>query len=1099
MADKTLDFFDRIPERAAEAEVTELNRPWTEERWLLTHPSRTVSITLTDEGKAVWDSINGERTVRDLLATLFQKAGSPVDIETLLARLERDGFIRWKDKSSMLDTEAARFDREMRRVLSRLICTEVRLPTLASFLNRTGRRRGVLVVSSFMIFLYCFLGLIACVGLYVHYSRSTADTDEVYVGLAVQPSDDQRVEIIRQGDRDYIYFTDLTTGQRTLISGDANYALLRVSRSVLLGLALFAVWLMALPFIAQFLYGLGVSKLGLRIHEVAIRFRFGLPSLQVWTEDPVSLTPSAFARLLLARTAIYLGMAGVAVLLLVLSGWEGAPSFVADVLAQLALAALLLGFLSLSPLLPTQAHRSLCSYLRVKRLRRLAFQYLGRELVGFLAWRKKKTIHGKILLVFAAYTCVWTIVAIKLASIIFRSEIPVLLSNALFVESMTAVMITLVVLFVTVAGIVTFVFGSIFFVTWKISHWIWLHAYPRNHKHKVLTNIPVAVGLAFLVWTLPEHVDSGVVGMVVPSLFALSVFFMASAGYRLNGSIWCLPLCAMAIASVGFTYSFVEIAPPSSEIAWRVQLLALVFLTLALLWLQLKASNLVGEEWQLVVGIGVVVFLAFVLPSFSVLSSSALFLVATVLAVGIAAFSRGAYAFPVWISLGLSCLALFGAVAIGRAEEPSVLQATLMLIGGGLWLNAAFGFRQLLADVPVVSPSAVRRRAQSDGERLLNAYLDLRALMRGALAAHLGERLCDRYETRAGDRIDAEEEPGETEKISALALHLDNECHLIFEQVRKIIGRRLLPQLVSAALHRIFWMEREVLVQHVSQVASVVGRDEGEAIDASELLVRLPLFSGLDEDRRMEVASLFQRRRVAAGTTVISQGEPGREFYLIARGTASVEVEDDWGRRRTVAHLVDGDYFGEVALLQDVPRTATVVAQTPLDLFVLGRQDLRTHLTDVSTLSESIKVSVDRLNMLRGISLFRRLPPALVSKAAAWFEPRHVKTGDVIIREGEHGEAFYAILKGSCQVVRQRDDAVEEELARLGPGEYFGEISLILQKPTTATVQAMEPTELLRLPEDRFLAIFRESTFFAESVSRVASRRAIDTAKRVSS
>ena len=426
----------------------------------------------------------------------------------------------------------------------------------------------------------------------------------------------------------------------------------------------------------------------------------------------------------------------------------------------------------------------------------------------------------------------------------------------------------------------------------------------------------------------------------------------------------------------------------------------------------------------------------------------------------------------------------------------SALQILLLCLSAAFWLNMSFGLRHLLASVPRVYSVGVRRRARSDIERLITAYQNLCSLLRDALARHLGEGFLQGLERSWEERLDAEIEVPETEEIATLAVHLDSKCHTMFSRVQKLLGRHLFPSLISDVLHRIYWMEREVLVQHIPTIAAGLDRDQEEAIDPEELLVDLPLFSGLDEGHRKEVASLFRRRRVPEGAQVIGQGEPGSEFYVIAHGTASVEVEDEWGQKRTVAHLAGNDYFGEIALLQDVPRTATVVAQTPLDLFVLGRQDFRTHLTEVSTLAESIEVSVARVNMLRGITLFRRLPPALLTKIASWFELLHAKPGELIIEENQPGEAFYVIQKGLCQVVHRRDEATEEELARLGPGEYFGEISLVLGRPTTATVRALEHTDLLRLPEDRFLAIFRENTFFAESLSKVASRRMVDTTER---
>jgi len=577
----------------------------------------------------------------------------------------------------------------------------------------------------------------------------------------------------------------------------------------------------------------------------------------------------------------------------------------------------------------------------------------------------------------------------------------------------------------------------------------------------------------------------------LPFLFAVSIAFLSAAAARLTGSLWCLPMWGLSIAGAGLGASFVPAGFGTSGTPWLIRSASLAVIVAALLAVRCRLSNPLADR-LFVAFFCVVTLVGLLLTSPFILGALILLLVLESM---FPASSGGQY--PSWISLGLCIVTLVAAIAASSAEgSMSALQILLLCLSAAFWLNMSFGLRHLLASVPRVYSVGVRRRARSDIERLITAYQNLCSLLRDALARHLGEGFLQGLERSWEERLDAEIEVPETEEIATLAVHLDSKCHTMFSRVQKLLGRHLFPSLISDVLHRIYWMEREVLVQHIPTIAAGLERDQEEAIDPEELLVDLPLFSGLDEGHRKEVASLFRRRRVPEGAQVIGQGEPGSEFYVIAHGTASVEVEDEWGQKRTVAHLAGNDYFGEIALLQDVPRTATVVAQTPLDLFVLGRQDFRTHLTEVSTLAESIEVSVARVNMLRGITLFRRLPPALLTKIASWFELLHAKPGELIIEENQPGEAFYVIQKGLCQVVHRRDEATEEELARLGPGEYFGEISLVLGRPTTATVRALEHTDLLRLPEDRFLAIFRENTFFAESLSKVASRRMVDTTER---
>jgi MFS family permease len=102
------------------------------------------------------------------------------------------------------------------------------------------------------------------------------------------------------------------------------------------------------------------------------------------------------------------------------------------------------------------------------------------------------------------------------------------------------------------------------------------------------------------------------------------------------------------------------------------------------------------------------------------------------------------------------------------------------------------------------------------------------------------------------------------------------------------------------------------------------------AREALELLRALSIFSPLPPPQIERLANAAAEVLVGAGATVFAQGDPGDRFYVIAEGDAVVLV-DDVERNR----LSRGDFFGEIALLRDVPRTATVIAVSPLRLYAL--------------------------------------------------------------------------------------------------------------------------------------------------------------------
>jgi CRP/FNR family transcriptional regulator, cyclic AMP receptor protein len=96
-----------------------------------------------------------------------------------------------------------------------------------------------------------------------------------------------------------------------------------------------------------------------------------------------------------------------------------------------------------------------------------------------------------------------------------------------------------------------------------------------------------------------------------------------------------------------------------------------------------------------------------------------------------------------------------------------------------------------------------------------------------------------------------------------------------------------------------------------------------------ELLRQVPLFAGLEARDLRDIASTMKLRRFSPGDTLAEEGQTGVGFFVIEDGEARVEVDGQEVRR-----LGAGDYFGEIALIAEAPRTATVIAET--DLYALG-------------------------------------------------------------------------------------------------------------------------------------------------------------------
>ena len=111
----------------------------------------------------------------------------------------------------------------------------------------------------------------------------------------------------------------------------------------------------------------------------------------------------------------------------------------------------------------------------------------------------------------------------------------------------------------------------------------------------------------------------------------------------------------------------------------------------------------------------------------------------------------------------------------------------------------------------------------------------------------------------------------------------------------------------------------------------------------------VPLFSACSRKDLQKIAKASDEVEVKAGRVLVDQGKTGHEFFLILDGTASVRKNN-----RKTADLGRGQYFGEMALLDRGPRSATVVAETPMTLLVLGQREFSGVLDEVPSMAHKM-------------------------------------------------------------------------------------------------------------------------------------------------
>jgi CRP-like cAMP-binding protein len=110
-------------------------------------------------------------------------------------------------------------------------------------------------------------------------------------------------------------------------------------------------------------------------------------------------------------------------------------------------------------------------------------------------------------------------------------------------------------------------------------------------------------------------------------------------------------------------------------------------------------------------------------------------------------------------------------------------------------------------------------------------------------------------------------------------------------------------------------------------------------VDKMKFLAQVPLFAGLNDRQRKRLASRFINREYRTGDYIVTQGRGGAGLFTIVSGEAEAILESPDGDKTVVNTFGVTDFFGEIALLDDGPRTASVVAKKNMECLVLSRED----------------------------------------------------------------------------------------------------------------------------------------------------------------
>lgn len=225
-------------------------------------------------------------------------------------------------------------------------------------------------------------------------------------------------------------------------------------------------------------------------------------------------------------------------------------------------------------------------------------------------------------------------------------------------------------------------------------------------------------------------------------------------------------------------------------------------------------------------------------------------------------------------------------------------------------------------------------------------------------------------------------------------------------------------------------------------------------------------------------------KKLKSGKMLMVQGTSGREMYLLLKGNAEVSVRDNTGRMKPLVQLRPNSLIGEQAILSRVEHSVNVKALENIVFLDIGhkliedivrREDLK---NDLENLRSRIEIS----QFVSSAGIFNDFPPEIMNIFVEAGDLVNFPKGGEIVTEGEDDKTFYMLLRGSVQILKG-----EVEVAKLGKGDFFGEIALIANSKRTATVRTLEDTLLLYIEDKQFWKILSENielAMYLESVGR---------------
>lgn len=203
--------------------------------------------------------------------------------------------------------------------------------------------------------------------------------------------------------------------------------------------------------------------------------------------------------------------------------------------------------------------------------------------------------------------------------------------------------------------------------------------------------------------------------------------------------------------------------------------------------------------------------------------------------------------------------------------------------------------------------------------------------------------------------------------------------------------------------------------------------------------------TNLEASQMGEMVEVMYQKDFKKGEYIIREGEPGQHLYVIEEGRCEVTKDG-----KVLGEMGPGKAFGELAILYNCTRTATVRAESSAKLWAIDRQGFQTIM-----MKTGMQRQQEYMDFLLSVPVLKEIPDDSLAKIADVLEEAFYEEGEYIIRQGARGDTFFILKQGSVDVTQRASVHSDPQFVRsLGKGAYFGEKALLGEDLRTANVVA---------------------------------------------